>query len=214
MIKKTLQIPTGKSETITLEEDKMSLKISVMAGASLIIYDIQTEEKDTSREVEITLEGENSEAKVYGLYILKGRAKAASKIQIKHLKKNCKSSQIYRAILDDNSQGNFEGNIYVAKEAAGTEATQETKTLLLSEGAKVKALPKLEIFAEDVICRHGVTSGQIDEDTLFYMRSRGISEHKAKELLTLSFLSEVLDKIHLPDTKLKEFKKDCLHIYS
>jgi Fe-S cluster assembly protein SufD len=209
-----IKIPENTTEVITLTEDKISLKISVMAGASLIIYDIQTEEKDTSREVEITLEEENSKIEVYGLYMLKGGTKATSKINVKHLAKNCHSSQIYRAILDDNSQGNFEGNIYVAKEAAGTEATQETKTLLLSEGAKIKTLPKLEIFAEDVICRHGVTSGQIDEDTLFYMRSRGISEHKAKELLTLSFLSEVLDKIHLPDAKLKEFKKDCLHIYS
>ncbi len=198
----------------------LRLEISVEKDAKLVIYDIQTEEDKRSNSVIVNLKGENAIADLYGLYLLTGESDFTHSVTVNHLAPNCQSSQICRGILDCKASGHFSGTVHVTDKAAGTKATQESRHLLLSENAKVDFIPSLEIFTDDVECSHGATSGQIDEETLFYMRSRGISVAKAKELLTYAFAKEVIDKIELPEQKeflkklTKKFKKDCLHIYS
>lgn len=217
---KKIQIGDGKSETIVVSETVCSYEISVGKNASLTVYDIHTRANDTDRKLEVNLKDEKARAEIFGLYILKGNTKSQSKVAVNHMAKNCKSEQIYRAILDDKARGNFEGEIYVAKNATGTVAHQESKNLLLSDTATVSSIPSLEIYTDDVKCSHGAASGVIDPEALFYMLARGINADKAKELLTFAFAKTVIDKI-----KPKEFmdeiekmvksklEKSCLHIY-
>ena len=218
---KEIHITAGKNEMIILEKSTFSLTVTLEENASMTMYDIEIDQENTERNIQINLEGENSHAYVYGLHILSGKMKNSSNIIIRHMAKNCTSTQMYRAILDDTSRSNFEGKIYVAKNADGTEAIQESKNLLLSDTATVSATPSLEIYAEDVKCSHGATSGQLNKDSLFYMQARGISPKKAKELLTYAFAKEVIDKIQSSEERQevekkvqRKLEKSCLHIYS
>src|SRR5262249_15680821 len=107
------------------------------------------------------------------------------------------SHQFYKGILDDRGSGVFNGRIIVRKDAQKTDAIQKNKNLLLSEEAVVDTKPQLEIFANDVRCTHGATIGQIDPEALFYLASRGIGYHDARDLLTYAFAADVLDRIRL-----------------
>ncbi|MDP4008686.1 MAG: SufD family Fe-S cluster assembly protein [Candidatus Peregrinibacteria bacterium] len=218
---KKIQISEGKTETLTLEDSLFSYEITLEKDASFIMYDIQIGSTDIEKNITINLEGENSNVKIYGLYILSGNTKNKSKISVNHMVGNSESTQIYRTILDDKSRADAEGKIYVAKNADGVIATMGSKNILLSDTATASAMPILEIYAEDVKCSHSATSGQLDPEALFYMRSRGIGEQKAKELLTYAFAKEIIDKIDSEsfkeeiDKKIKrKLEKSCLHIYS
>jgi len=216
----TIHITEEKNEMIVLEESVLSLEVRLEKNASVTIYDIELDQEST-RDIQVHLEGENSHAYIYGLHLLSGKMKSSSNITVRHMAKNCTSTQMYRAILDENSRSNFEGKIYVAQNADGTEAVQESKNLLLSDTATVSAMPSLEIYAEDVKCSHGATSGQLDPEALFYMHARGIGPEKAKELLTYAFAKEVIDKIQSSEERQeidkkvqRKLEKSCLHIYS
>lgn len=115
------------------------------------------------------------------------------KVLVRHLVPGCRSHQDLRGVI--SGKASFEGLIHVAKGAGQTEAYQENHTILLSDKASVDTSPQLEIYADDVKCSHGATSGKLDEEAFFYMRSRGIPEAKARELQILSFLSPVLSRI-------------------
>lgn len=218
---KKIQIGDSESKTIVINGAVCSYEISVGKNSSLTVYDIHLETCDTDRNLNINLEGEDSSSGVFGLYVLKGNTKSKSKIVVNHMAKNCKSEQIYRTILDDKSRGNFEGKIYVAKNATGTVAHQESKNLLLSDTATISTIPSLEIYTDDVKCSHGAASGVIDPEALFYMKARGINADKAKELLTFAFAKTVIDQIHPPELKAEiekkvkqKLEKSCMHIYS
>lgn len=115
---------------------------------------------------------------------------------VDHASPNCESNQLYKNILDDHSQGVFNGKIFVRKDAQKTNAFQSSKNVLLSNTAVMNAKPQLEIYADDVKCSHGATTGQLDEDALFYFRSRGIGERDARALLNYTFASDVIEKIN------------------
>ena len=108
---------------------------------------------------------------------------------------HCTSFQVYKTILDGKARGVFNGKIYVRKYAQKTDAKQTNKTLLLSDDAIMNAKPQLEIFADDVKCTHGAAIGQLDAEQIFYLRSRGIDEQSARNILTFAFASEALDGI-------------------
>jgi Fe-S cluster assembly protein SufD len=110
---------------------------------------------------------------------------------------HCHSEELYKGIYDGSSTGVFNGKIYVRPQAQKTTAYQSNHTLLLSSKAQVQAKPQLEIWADDVKCSHGATMGQVDQEAIFYFRSRGIDEATAKALLTYAFVSEVAEKISL-----------------
>ena len=112
---------------------------------------------------------------------------------------NCKSYQLIKSVLNENSKGVYQGKIYVNSKAQKTDGYQISQSLLLDDDSQFLAKPELEIYADDVACSHGSTSGAIDEQALFYLRSRGVPEAKAVDLLTLSFVAEAIEEIEDED---------------
>lgn len=149
----------------------------------------------------VTLNGENCETQLYGLYVLSGNDHCDNHITVDHAMPHCRSNQLYKGILNGSANGVFCGRIIVRPDAQKTNAFQSNKNILLSEQATVNSKPQLEIFADDVKCTHGATSGQLDENALFYIRSRGISEQHAKNILHHAFAWEVIEKIPNPELR-------------
>jgi Fe-S cluster assembly protein SufD len=117
---------------------------------------------------------------------------------VDNVKPNCFSNELYKGIVDEHASGVFNGKIFVRPQAQKTNAYQSNKNVLLSADASVNTKPQLEIFADDVKCSHGCAVGRLDEEALFYLRSRGIGEQKARSLLLNGFAADILDNIKLP----------------
>ena len=122
---------------------------------------------------------------------------------VDHAIPNCNSNQLYKAIYDGNAKGVFNGKIMVQCDAQKTNAFQQNNNVLLSDRATIETKPQLEIFADDVACSHGCTVGQIDDDAMFYMRSRGIAEREAKAILLYAFSNDALKNVGIPELKNK-----------
>ena len=144
-----------------------------------------------------TLNGEGADATLNGLYLTGGRQHVDNHLRVRHAAPHCTSHQLYKGVLDDRSRAVFNGRIIVDPGAQKTDAKQSNRNLLLSETALVHSNPQLEIFADDVRCTHGSTIGRLDEDAIFYLRSRGIDRMTAESLLTFAFASEVVDRVRL-----------------
>ena len=141
------------------------------------------------------LAGEGGECLINGLFIGNGRQHMDNYMLVEHASPHCGSRQFYNGILDGHSHGVFHGRIIVHKDAQKTDAKQTNRNLLLSDDAQIDTKPQLEIYADDVKCTHGATIGQVEENALFYMRSRGIEENEARALLLLAFANECLDRM-------------------
>ncbi len=146
---------------------------------------------------DIALKGNRSNAQVNGLYLMDKNQKINNYVFIDHAVPDCQSKELFKGILDENAQGVFNGHILVRKNASGTQAFQNNKNLLLTSKSKIITKPFLEIYNDDVKCSHGAATGQLDENALFYLRSRGISEHMARTLLMQAFCDEVISKISI-----------------
>ncbi|GJL84641.1 MAG: hypothetical protein DHS20C02_04160 [Micavibrio sp.] len=146
-------------------------------------------------EAHAVLNGENAECDLSGLNLLKGEQHGDTTIVIEHKAPHCNSSQFFRSVLDDEARGVFQGKVHVHQIAQKTDGYQLSNALLLSERAEMDTKPELEIYADDVKCSHGATCGQLDDEPLFYLRSRGLSEAEARMLIVQAFVSEVADKI-------------------
>jgi FeS assembly protein SufD len=138
---------------------------------------------------------EGSSANISGAFLLHGRQHCDTTILVEHLVPRCGTRELLKAVLDDESRGVFQGKIIVSPGAQKTDSKQMAQGLLLSETAEFDSKPELEIFADDVVCGHGSTSGQIDEDLLFYLEARGIPEAKARALLIQAFVGEALERV-------------------
>jgi Fe-S cluster assembly protein SufD len=143
----------------------------------------------------ITIDGENCESHFYGLYMLNGNTLADNHTVVDHKKPNSFSNELYKGIMDGNSKGVFNGKIFVRPHAQKTNAFQSNRNIIISDSATVNTKPQLEIWADDVKCSHGCTTGQLDEEAMFYLRSRGISESIAKAMLLYAFAADVLTPI-------------------
>jgi Fe-S cluster assembly protein SufD len=143
------------------------------------------------------LDDENIGTHFYGLYLAHGNQHVDNHTFADHAKPNCMSNELYKGILDDNARGVFNGKIMVRKDAQKTNAYQSNKTILLSKTAKINTKPQLEIYADDVKCSHGATIGQLDEESEFYIRSRGVPQELAKSMLIRAFANDVLDKVKI-----------------
>jgi Fe-S cluster assembly protein SufD len=132
---------------------------------------------------------------INGLFVGEGRQHLDNYMYVEHAKPHCSSRQFYNGILDGHAHGVFHGRIVVHKDAQKTDAKQTNRNLLLSDDAQIDTKPQLEIYADDVKCTHGATIGQIEENALFYLQSRGIDEISARRLLLLAFASECLDRM-------------------
>lgn len=141
------------------------------------------------------MEAEYGESHMYGLYLLNGNTQVDNHTIVDNQKPNCFSNELYKGIMDDSSTGVFNGKIFVRKDAQKTNAYQSNKNVLIGENASANTKPQLEIFADDVKCSHGCTIGKLDEEALFYLRARGISETNAKALLLHAFAGDILQQI-------------------
>ena len=155
----------------------------------------------TRTNVYTRLDGEGCGATLNGLYMLDGEQHCDHQTQIWHAQPNCYSREVYKGILDGESHGVFNGKVYVEPVAQKTDGKQTNNTLLLSERARIDTKPQLEIFADDVKCTHGATVGRLDDQALFYMKSRGVSSELARQLLTYAFAADVLETIELDPVK-------------
>jgi Fe-S cluster assembly protein SufD len=145
----------------------------------------------------IVLDGEHAEAHMYGLYIPNGRQHVDNHTLVDHAKPNSYSNELYKGILEERSTGVFNGKIYVRPDAQKTNAYQSCKNVVLSPDATMNTKPQLEIYADDVKCSHGTTTGKLNEEALFYMRSRGIPKEQAQTLLMFAFAEDVMTKIKI-----------------
>ncbi len=175
---------------ITLKRGSFYNSTNINLGAKLSRHDIH---------LKFTAEG--GECFVDGLYMLSGDQHHDTHSEIDHALPNCVSHQSYKGVLNDKSRGVFNGKVFVRENASGTDAQQSNKNLLLSNDARVDTKPQLEIYNDDVKCAHGATVGQLEEEELFYLLSRGLNESLARNLLTYGFAEEIVNKIEIESIK-------------
>ena len=143
-------------------------------------------------------QGEGAEMHLNGLALIAGRQIADTHTLIDHAAPRGKSVQLHKCIADGSAHAIFSGKVVVHPGAAGTDSAQSSRNLLLSGKARIDTQPQLEIFNDDVSCKHGATVGQIDADALFFLKSRGLTEERARNLLTHAFAAEIIDRIPVP----------------
>jgi Fe-S cluster assembly protein SufD len=139
--------------------------------------------------------GDNTDAKISGAYLLAGKQHADTRLVVDHQVPNCASRELFKCVMDDHARGIFQGKVVVQRDAQKTDGKQSSHALLLSETSEFDAKPELEIYADDVACGHGATSGDLNHDHIFYLKSRGIPEAEAKAMLIAAFVGEVFDGI-------------------
>ncbi|MFP5227659.1 MAG: Fe-S cluster assembly protein SufD [Acidobacteriota bacterium] len=172
----TLRIQQGRSANVASH--------SLLLGGGLVRNNVHP-----------VLAGEGGECLISGLYLGTGTQHLDNYMHVEHASPHCSSRQFYNGILDGQSHGVFHGRIVVHKDAQKTDAKQTNRNLLMSDDAQIDTKPQLEIYADDVKCTHGATIGQIEENALFYLRSRGISEKEAKKLLLMAFAEECVERM-------------------
>jgi Fe-S cluster assembly protein SufD len=172
----TLRIEQGRSANVASH--------AVLLGGALVRNNVHP-----------VLAGEGGECLINGLFLGAGKEHIDNYMLVEHASPHCGSRQFYNGILDDHAHGVFHGRIIVQRVAQKTDAKQTNRNLLLSDDAQIDTKPQLEIRADDVKCTHGATIGQIDEDALFYLRSRGVDEPSARRLLLLAFAEECIARM-------------------
>jgi Fe-S cluster assembly protein SufD len=143
----------------------------------------------------IAVDGQNSETNLSGAYVLKGKQHVDNHTVVDHKVAHCQSNELYKGVIDDQATAVFNGKVFVRKDAQKINAFQSNGNVLLSDNATVNSKPELEIYADDVKCSHGSTTGQLDEEAIFYLRARGISEKGARALMVSAFIGDVIEKI-------------------
>jgi len=146
-------------------------------------------------QVYVGFDGEGSSADVSGACLARDRQHCDTTLVVEHRVPSCASRELFKLVLDDEARGIFQGKVVVAPDAQKSDGKQMAQALLLSETAEFDSKPELEIFADDVVCGHGATSGQIDEDLLFYLESRGLPEPEARAMLIQAFVGEAFEVV-------------------
>ena len=175
--------------------DAIPQHITLAAGEELGMVVVVLPGVSCDLSVAVDLEGEGAKADVSGLFLCAGSDRLSIDIRVNHLAGGTESHQLFNGIAADKSRTSFNGRIYVKQDAQKIKAFQENHNILLSENARVETSPQLEIYADDVECSHGATTGFLNADEQFYMRSRGIPEQEAKLLQMVSFLAPVVAKV-------------------
>lgn len=175
--------------------------VSQEANSNVMINGITLHNGRTRNNYQVTLNGEHAETHLGGMAIVDKTQSVDNHTFIDHAVPNCISREMFKYVLDEKSIGAFTGRILVRKDAQKTEAYQTNKNICTTADAKMFTKPQLEIYADDVKCSHGATIGQIDENALFYLRARGISEKEARMLLKFAFMADVIDGIRMEALK-------------
>ena len=172
-----------------------TIQASLARSCNLVSCSISIGAALARNDIGAVLGGEGIECHLNGLYLARGRQHVDHHTRLDHAQPHGSSRQLYKGILDESGSGVFTGRIKVHQDAQKTDAIQSNRSLLLSEAATINTQPQLEIFADDVRCTHGATVGQLDDEAIFYLRSRGIGLEPARGLLTYAFANEVIDTI-------------------
>ena len=183
-----------------------NLYVHQEAGSNVLLNGVTLHNGITRNMTEVTLDGPGAEIKMLGMAIEDKQQRVDNNTFIEHRAAHCVSNELYKYVLDDSSVGAFAGKVLVQKGAQHTSSQQTNRNLCATREARMYTQPQLEIYADDVKCSHGATVGQLDENALFYMRQRGISEREARMLLMFAFVNEVIDEIRL------DALKDRLHL--
>jgi Fe-S cluster assembly protein SufD len=181
-------------ETLHLAVQQTRLERAAVLDSQSILYGGRL----VRCEIGAFLAGEGADATLDGLYVGGGRQHLDTHLRVDHASPRCTSHELYKGVLTDRARAVFNGLLHVHKVAQKTDAKQTNRNLLLSDEALVNSNPQLEIFADDVRCTHGSTTGQLDRDALFYLRSRGLSATAARSILTFAFVGELLEKLTVP----------------
>ena len=187
---------------------RREFKVRQMADSRLKIVVITFNGGDIRNTYHVDLDGEGAETQVHGLYLIDKTQHVENRLKVNHNVPHCTSSEKFKGILDDEATAIFNGHVYVAKDAQKTDAQQNNSNILLTSKAKINSQPFLEIYADDVKCSHGTSTGQLDQEAMFYMRQRGISKANARILLMYAFAAEVSN--HIGNEMLHEHIDDMI----
>ena len=174
-------------------------KVRAAAGCFYSNFSLLRGGSPARNEIDVLLEGKEAQAGLNGIMLLQKQEHADTTTHVTHQAPRCTSRQSYKTVLGGKSRGVFQGKITVAKDAQKSDGYQLSRALLLSDQAEMDAKPELEINADDVKCSHGSAIGDLDENAMFYLRSRGIKEEQARALLIEGFLGEMIDEIPIEE---------------
>jgi Fe-S cluster assembly protein SufD len=176
-----------------------AIHVHLGRASNFVAHSIATGARLSRNSIRTALAGEGVECVLNGLYLTRGEQLADHHMVVEHAQPHCNSHEYYNGILDGHSKGVFHGRILVQRAAQKTDAKQTNKNLLLSDDATVDTKPQLEIYADDVKCTHGATIGQLNEESIFYLRARGIGAETARRMLIHAFAGEIIERIrHAP----------------
>ena len=171
------------------------------AGSRFVSHSFALGGRLARNDITSRLNGAECHCSFDGLYLLDGKQHVDHHTRVDHFAPSCTSREYYRGILDGESHGVFNGKVVVHPHAVKTDAHQSNRNLLLSRQAEMDTKPQLEIFADDVKCTHGATVGQLDDDSLFYLRSRGIDADSARSLLIYGFANDIIGRVEVPEMR-------------
>ena len=195
------QLSVEKIQNVDGESHVCSEYVKQLDSSIFKINTLSSAGKLIRNGLNVFVEGENCNTYLNGLFIPSNNEHIDNHTHLEHVKPNCFSSECYKGIVSDNATGVFNGKVIVHEDAQKIMAYQQNNNILLSNEAVVNAKPELEIYADDVKCSHGSTTGQLDEEALFYLQSRGISKTAALQLLMVGFVEEVLENIQIQEVK-------------
>lgn len=197
-------VQVGKNANLTInkiqEEDASSFAIigenvEQNADSTFTINTITIDGGLVRNDLSIAVAGSNSTTNLNGAYLLKGTQHVDNHTTVDHLVAHCDSNELYKGVIDDKATAVFNGKVFVRPNAQKINAFQSNGNVLMSDDATINSKPELEIYADDVKCSHGSTTGQLDDEAIFYLRARGIGEKAARQLMVSAFIGEVLEKI-------------------
>ena len=183
-------------------------KIRQLADSRLKIVVITFNGGDVRNAYHVDLDGQGADTQIYGLYLIDKKQHVENYLKVNHNVPHCTSNEKFKGVLDDEATGIFNGHVYVAPNAQKTDAHQNNSNIILTPKAKINSQPFLEIYADDVKCSHGTSTGQLDQEAMFYMRQRGISKANARILLMYAFAAEVSN--HIGNEMLHEHIDDMI----
>ena len=186
------------NKVYVIGRDSVPQYLRLEAGEELSMTLVVPPATDVRLALEVDLTGPGASLDLAGLYLCPDAENVDIRVLVRHDVPHCVSRQLFKGVVGGTARASFDGLIYVAQDAQKTEAYQENHTLLLSDTARVESRPQLEIYADDVKCSHGATTGYLNPDELLYLRSRGIPEAEARRLQMIAFLAPVLRRLPEP----------------
>jgi Fe-S cluster assembly protein SufD len=191
-----VRLPAGVhyAEPLLIEADSRNVHIELEEGAQLNVQAFVLA-VDTAVNLTLTIDmtGKHAELNLHGLFIASGSGSAGIDIKVNHRVSDCHSRQLINGIATGTATGSFDGMVHVARDAQRTDATQQNRNLQITDTAHIFIRPQLEIYADDVKCSHGATIGRLDEEAVYYMRQRGISESEARRMQLKGFTAEIVN---------------------